>query len=178
MTPEFRYEYSKLWMSILDFDRKAMKEHSINLGIKGDFYGLFACMVTGRPWESLMSGVSRTQQTKEEKEKLQSNTQLVLPHISDILDQVDRQMLLVLKTNDLIRGIESTLTTQNRKTAWAVMTECCIKSIYSENYRNSETTYSRIYISLSETWAIFKTNLYFRIYVRYIVPLFKYLYLA
>lgn len=150
-----------------------MREHSTNLGIKGDYYGLFACMVTGRPWESLMSGVSKTQQTKAEKEQLQNNTQLVLPHIADILDQVDRQMLLVLKTNDLIRGIESTLDTQNRKTAWAVMTECCIKSIYSENYRNAESTYKRILISLAETWTIFKTNLYFRFYIRYILPIIK-----
>jgi aarF domain-containing kinase len=66
LTHKFRYEYSQLWMSILNIDRKAMREHSSNLGIKGDLYGLFACMVTGRPWETVMNGITKTRQSKEE----------------------------------------------------------------------------------------------------------------
>lgn len=38
----------------------------------------------------------------------------LLPVISEILDRVNRQMLLILKTNDLLRGIEYTLKTQSR----------------------------------------------------------------
>lgn len=173
LSNKFRYNYSKLWMSILNFDRKAMRLYSSNLGIKGDYYGLFACMVTGRPWESVMAGVSRTNTSNAEKETLQKNTSMVLPHIADILDQVDRQMLLVLKTNDLIRGIESTLKTQNRKAAWAVMTSCCIKSIYAEKYKSSSTSLERVGISIAEAWSIFKTNIYFNFYLKYIAPLFS-----
>lgn len=159
-------------MSILNFDRKAMRLHSTNLGIHGDLYGLFACMVTGRSWESVMSGITKVNRTNEEKELLQKNTHSVLPHIADILDQVDRQMLLILKTNDLIRGIEATLGTSNRKTAWAVMTECCIKSIYSEKYRNANGAGKRLFVSLAELWSIIKINLYFGFYLRYIMPIF------
>lgn len=38
----------------------------------------------------------------------------LLPVINEILARVNRQMLLILKTNDLLRGIESTLQTQSR----------------------------------------------------------------
>jgi hypothetical protein len=38
----------------------------------------------------------------------------LLPQISDILENINRQMLLILKTNDLMRGVEFTLKAQNR----------------------------------------------------------------
>jgi hypothetical protein len=38
----------------------------------------------------------------------------LLPQISDVLENINRQMLLILKTNDLMRGVEFTLKAQNR----------------------------------------------------------------
>lgn len=66
LTNKFRYEYSKLWLSILNVDRNAMKKHSMNLGIKGDLYGLFACMVTGRPWELVIQGIDKKRYSDDE----------------------------------------------------------------------------------------------------------------
>lgn len=66
LTPKFRYEYAKLWLSILNVDREAMRQHSMSLGIKGDLYGLFACMVTGRPWELVVQGIDRKLYTDDE----------------------------------------------------------------------------------------------------------------
>jgi len=34
--------------------------------IQGDLYGLFACMVTGRPWETVMQGLTKVKYSKEE----------------------------------------------------------------------------------------------------------------
>lgn len=66
LSDKFRYEYSKLWLSILNVDRKSMRKHSEQLGIKGDLYGLFVCMVTGRPWDTLMQGINKVKYSKEE----------------------------------------------------------------------------------------------------------------
>jgi len=33
---------------------------------QGDLYGLFACMVTGRPWETVMQGLTKVKYSKEE----------------------------------------------------------------------------------------------------------------
>ncbi|ALC40823.1 CG3608 [Drosophila busckii] len=159
LSDKFRYEYSKLWLSILRVDRKAMRQHSEQLGIKGDLYGLFVCMVTGRPWETLMQGITKVKYSKEEKNTLQSNTSLVLPHISDVLEQVDRQMLLILKTNDLIRGIEATLRTQNRMTAFWSMSKCCVRSCYAEQQAQLPKQSWRLL--LRERWELLKLNLYY-----------------
>lgn len=96
-----------------------------------------------------------------QKNTLQNNTSLVLPHISDVLEQVDRQMLLILKTNDLIRGIESTLHTQNRMTAFWVMSKCCLYSSFSEQKQQSTKKSQRLAILLREKWEIFKLNVYY-----------------
>ncbi|KAL7738678.1 hypothetical protein ACLKA6_006964 [Drosophila palustris] len=161
LTDKFRYEYSKLWLSILKVDRKAMRQHSEQLGITGDLYGLFVCMVTGRPWETLMQGITKVKYSKEEKNTLQNNTSLVLPHISDVLEQVDRQMLLILKTNDLIRGIEATLRTQNRMTAFWAMSKCCVQSTYAEQRLQQTAGTTRWRLELSERWELFKLNIYY-----------------
>lgn len=138
-----------------------MKEHTKNLGIQPNLYPLFACMLTGRPWESVVAGIDKIKQTKAEQEVIQSTTTLVLPHISDILEQVDRQMLLVLKTNDIIRGIEATLQTQNRMTSFWVMSKCCVKSVCHEDNNMATTKWKKIKISLFENWTIFKLNFYY-----------------
>lgn len=87
----------------------------------------------------------------------------MLPHISDVLEQVDRQMLLILKTNDLIRGIESTLRTQNRMTAFWVMSKCCVQSSYAEQRAQKIATGSTgiFWLRLRERWELLKLNCYY-----------------
>lgn len=43
-----------------------MRYHSEELGIEKELYGLFVCMVTGRPWDSIMKGVQKTKPTEDE----------------------------------------------------------------------------------------------------------------
>ena len=92
---------------------------------------------------------------------LQNNTSMVIPDISDVLEQVDRQMLLILKTNDLIRGIESALRTQNRMTAFWVMSKCCVHSSYSEKKSlvPEKSRSQQLGLALREKWDIFKLNI-------------------
>lgn len=70
-------------------------------------------------------------------------------------------MLLILKTNDLIRGIESTLRTQNRMTAFWVMSKCCLQSSFSEEKSLAQAKTQRLSIFLQEKWEIFKLNIYY-----------------
>lgn len=96
-----------------------------------------------------------------QKELLQSTTSFVLPNISDILEQVDRQMLLVLKTNDLIRGIESSLGTQNRMTSFWVMAKCCVRSVCRQDDRAAVSNWQHCRLRMFEHWSIFKLDMYY-----------------
>lgn len=138
-----------------------MRTHCLNLGVKRELYPLFACMLTGRPWESVMAGVNRTRHTSGEKDVLQSTTSLVLPHISEILEHVDRQMLLVLKTNDLIRSIETSLGTLDRMTSFLVMSKCCIRSVAAQDALAAETRWAHWGGTVGRMWALFRVNVYY-----------------
>lgn len=131
------------------------------LGIKNDLYALFACMLTGRPWESVIAGVNKIKPNDAEKELVQNNSKLVLPSISDILEQVDRQMLLILKTNDLIRNIETTLQTQSRNTSFLVMSKCCLESVARQEIHHSTSKWQRFGRILHKNWMLFKLNIYY-----------------
>ncbi|KAK2583727.1 hypothetical protein KPH14_009645 [Odynerus spinipes] len=160
LSNEFRWEYSKLWLAILNGDRNAMKTHCTNLGV-GDLYGLLACMVSGRTWDTIMSGVQKTNYDKHEKELFQQEIPNLLPQISDVLQRVNRQMLLILKTNDLMRGIEHSLKTQNRMSSFMEMSKCCIHSVYGEKLKFCTNEWRKWKLTFFEQWALIKLSFYY-----------------
>ncbi|KAJ8668117.1 hypothetical protein QAD02_009780 [Eretmocerus hayati] len=160
LSDQFRWDYSKLWLSILDKDIPGMQKHCAALGV-GDMYGLLACMVAGRTWDTLTGGIQKTKYTVKEKELFQKEIPNLLPQITEVLERVNRHMLLVLKTNDLIRNIEHNLNTRNRMTAFVEMSTCCIKSVYGEKMRSCSSKWSRYMLSFQEKWSLFKIVLYY-----------------
>ncbi|XP_035719078.1 aarF domain-containing kinase 1-like [Vespa mandarinia] len=160
LSDKFRWEYSKLWLAILNGDRAAMKLHCTNLGV-GDLYGLLSCMVSGRTWDTIMSGVQKKKYDINEKELFQQEIPNLLPQISDVLQRVNRQMLLILKTNDLMRGIEHSLQTQNRMSSFMEMSKYCIHSVYGEKLNLSTSEWKRWELTLLEQWALIKLSFYY-----------------
>ncbi|XP_057336838.1 aarF domain-containing kinase 1 [Microplitis mediator] len=160
LTDEFRWSYSKLWLAILDRDKDAMKKYCGQLGVE-DMYGLLACMVSGRTWDAVMAGIERTKYSSDEKVQFQTEVPNLLPQISEILERVDRQMLLVLKTNDLVRSIEHTLKTSSRMSAFMEMSRCCICSLYDERLRHSTTKWSQWSILIAKQFALWKLSIYY-----------------
>ncbi|XP_011696911.1 PREDICTED: uncharacterized aarF domain-containing protein kinase 1 [Wasmannia auropunctata] len=160
LSDQFRWDYSKLWLAILDGDRAAMKEYCTRLGV-ADYYGLMACMVSGRTWETIMSGVRKTRYDAREKEMFQQNVPNLLPEICKVLDRVNRQMLLILKTNDLMRGIEHSLHTQSRMSAMIEMSKCCVRSVYGERLKRCSGAWDKCWVSLAERWALLKLSFYY-----------------
>lgn len=92
---------------------------------------------------------------------LQRNFSTILPQMSDVLDRVNRQMLLILKTNDLIRGIEHTLKTNKRMGAFRVMSSCCVRSVYGDKLRKSNSNLNRVGIVVAQYWQLFKINIFY-----------------
>jgi len=160
LSDQFRWDYSKLWLAILDSDRVAMKKYCSRLGGE-DYYGLLSIMVSGRTWETIMSGVRKTRYDISEKEMFQQNVPNLLPQISNVLDRVNRQMLLILKTNDLMRSIEYSLHTQSRMTAIMEMSKCCVRAVYGEKFRQCSSAWDKCWVSLAERWALLKLSFYY-----------------
>lgn len=170
LTEKFRYHYSKLWLAIINRDREQMKVHAEQLGIRKELAGLFACMVTGRPWDSIMKGIDRTKPTQSEKSTFQNEVPNFLHLITECLQQVDRQALLVLKTNDLIKSIEYRLGTQELMCGFMVMTKCCMQSVYNHHLKEAQSSWSRNILTIKYKWSILILYLY-SIYLGFITRL-------
>ncbi|KAJ8687845.1 hypothetical protein QAD02_023640 [Eretmocerus hayati] len=160
LSDNFRWEYSKLWLAILNKDKVAMKKNCTKLGVR-DLYGLLACMVSGRSWETIMRGVQNTNYDSKEKELFQKEMPDLLPKITEVLAKVDRHMLLILKTNDLIRSIEYNLNTHSRMMAFREMSTCCVKAVYGEKLKYSVSRLSKWTIMAQEKWTLFKIVVYY-----------------
>merc|ERR1712062_359164 len=89
-------------------DVEAIKTSADKLGV-GSLYGLFACMVTARSWSSIQKGLDVAPKTASESAEIKANVIKYFKEIADVLAFVNRQMILIFKTNDLLRGIESSL---------------------------------------------------------------------
>lgn len=65
LSDKFRLNYARLWQSILAADIKGIKQYSDVLGA-GEMYGLFACMLTARSWESVSKGIDKIDLSQSE----------------------------------------------------------------------------------------------------------------
>ncbi|XP_059482617.1 aarF domain-containing kinase 1 [Neocloeon triangulifer] len=162
LEPKFRRQYARLWLSILNFDMPAIKQVAIDLGV-GDLYWLFSCMVTGRTWESISGagGIAKSRPGAEEKKIFQQRLPQFLPQINAVLSRVDRQMLLLFKTNDLLRGIEHTLKTHGRRAALLTMAARCVQAEYSEQRKEALGALQRNTISFCEIWALLRLKVWY-----------------
>ncbi|CAL8113884.1 unnamed protein product [Orchesella dallaii] len=161
LSDEFRYSYSQLWLCILNSDVDGIKKHSMDLGV-GEMYGLFACMITGRSWESIASkdGITKVKLTKDEENAIRKNVGSYLPQISDILARVPKPMILIFKTNDLIRGVEASLKNQKSMYSFMTMAKFCTRAVYKEQRRKCDTYYCYFKYKLIETFTLAKISLF------------------
>ena len=71
---------------------------------------------------------------------IQTSATNYLPQITAILNAMPRQLLLIFKTNDLLRGIESSLRSgivssqraHHTQTAFIAMSRCCVRAVSEE----------------------------------------------
>ncbi|XP_041121789.1 aarF domain-containing protein kinase 1 isoform X2 [Polyodon spathula] len=92
--------------------------------------------------------------------EIRTNAALYLPQISELLNKVPREMLLLLKTNDLLRGIETTLQTRANASSFINMSRCCVRAVAKYQKKRSKSRYKKMQISFSEAFTLWQINLY------------------
>ncbi|XP_062325797.1 aarF domain-containing protein kinase 1 [Osmerus eperlanus] len=157
--PDFRMDYCRLWQALIKGDMKGVERHSRSLGA-GDLYALFACVLTARSWTSVTAGISSTPVTHSEDVEIRTNAALYLPQISELLNRVPRQMLLLLKTNDLLRGIETTLQTRASASSFINMSRCCTRALARHQRSKARWRTQRLQITLWECVSLWQISVY------------------
>ncbi|XP_065405215.1 aarF domain-containing protein kinase 1 isoform X7 [Macaca fascicularis] len=92
--------------------------------------------------------------------EIRNNAANYLPQISQLLNHVPRQMLLILKTNDLLRGIEAALGTRASASSFLNMSRCCIRALAEHKKKNTCSFFRRTQISFREAFNLWQINLH------------------
>jgi len=159
LTNKFRYDYADFWSAIINRDVEAMKKAADELGV-GQLYGLFACMVTARSWSSIQKGVDIAEKNSAESEEIKANAARYLKEITDVLAYVNRQMILIFKTNDLLRGIESSLGTKNTMSSFIQMSRSCLRVLQERSLISATSSFARWKVNLWARFAQFRITCY------------------
>uniref|UniRef100_A0A0N5AEP7 Protein kinase domain-containing protein n=1 Tax=Syphacia muris TaxID=451379 RepID=A0A0N5AEP7_9BILA len=155
---DFRLKYSKLWLAILKPDQDEIKKYAAEMGV-GELYGLFTCMITRRTWKAVVYGVNKTAFGENEKAEIKAYAASLITQITEVLQNMPRPLLLILKTNDLLKSIEYQLGTYNRADTFIEMSKCCTRSVYEAKMRG-KSILSRIFLLFNMYTVMLKLILY------------------
>jgi len=159
MEDDVRLNYCKLWQSMIERDIDGVKKYSEALGV-GEYYGLFACMVAGRSWESIQNGIAEKKLTKEELTEIQTGAMDFVSQITMVFENIPRELVLVFKTNDLLRGLDARLQTSAASASFISMSKCCLRAVYEDDYRRCQGFISRCKLSGKFRWNQIRLMLY------------------
>eukprot|EP01114_Cavostelium_apophysatum_P018432 TRINITY_DN5697_c0_g1_i1.p1 TRINITY_DN5697_c0_g1~~TRINITY_DN5697_c0_g1_i1.p1 ORF type:complete len:604 (+),score=58.17 TRINITY_DN5697_c0_g1_i1:76-1887(+) len=101
---DFRLTYARLWLSLLRGDEQQIRKLCEQLGI-GNQYQLFAAMLTNRSYESIASNKMNSTATPEEMTRLKESAKEFTNEITQVLQTIPAEFLLLLKVNDMLRYI-------------------------------------------------------------------------
>lgn len=154
LPPLTRLSYTKLWRGILSQDEQMIRESSKELG--ADFYELFTAIIVNRTYDDIMKkeklANTKTrlgqQNNVEDRDALKQYAVYYHKDIVHILDVIKRELLLVLKTNNYLKSIDSRLGNPNNsfnvinKVTWKVFKkELGSQVSYSVYYREAARYY-------------------------------------
>ncbi|KAG9199866.1 hypothetical protein G6514_007864 [Epicoccum nigrum] len=132
-----RRAYAKLWLAVLDADEDGMRRYAFETaGIKEEHFPLFASAITGRDYTVLTkkdSGVASSRTSDEKKVIGDALGEGLLENLIELLGQVPRVILLILKTNDLTRSLDEGLQTrQGPLRTFLILARYASRTVYEE----------------------------------------------
>lgn len=162
LSNEFRSNYSNLWLALIQANMESIKRYATDLGV-GELYGVLACVVSGRPWSAVKRGITEHIDKKamqSEESEIKSYASRYMFEINQLLSSVPRELLLILKTNDLLRSIETKMGTKGQKMSFIIMTRYCSENVHSNLLSQCQNWRCRFKVRTSHTWIDFKLSLY------------------
>lgn len=129
-----RRSYAKLWLAILDVDETRMRKYAFEAaGITDEQFPLFASAITGRDYKVVTKSVVTPRTATEKDEISQALGEGVLTQLIQLLGQVPRVVLLILKTNDLARSLDESLqTTLGPVRTFLILARYCTRTVFEE----------------------------------------------
>ncbi|KAK1966290.1 ABC1 family protein [Colletotrichum sublineola] len=133
---DLQRSYAKMWLAVIDGDMKRMRKYAKEVAnINDEQFPLFASAITGRDWSVLNSegSVLQTRTSDEKKEMGDALQEGLIVDLVQLLGQVPRIILLILKTNDLTRSLDENLhTRQGPIRSFMILARYCTRTVFEE----------------------------------------------
>ncbi len=129
-----RRSYAKLWLAVIDADEERMRKYAKEVaGITDEQFPLFASAITGRDYSVLKKNVAMARSAEEKKTINNALGEGMLQQLVQLLGQVPRIILLILKTNDLTRSLDENLQTrQGPVRTFLILARYCARTVFEE----------------------------------------------
>ncbi len=133
-----RRSYAKLWLAVIDADEPRMRKYAREVaGITDKQFPLFASAITGRDYRVLTESITAPRTDREKEEISEALGDGMLQQLVQLLGQVPRIILLILKTNDLTRSLDENLhTKQGPVRSFLILARYCSRTVYEEQVEN------------------------------------------
>lgn len=95
-----------------------------------------------------------------QNDELRENAATYFIEISHVLNSIPRQMLLIMKTNDVLRGIEAALQTRSNASSFINMSKCCIRALGREKLQNCDSYFQVFWTHSYTKWQLARIQLY------------------
>ncbi|KAK3377923.1 ABC1 family-domain-containing protein [Podospora didyma] len=131
---DLRRSYAKMWLAIIDGDIPRMKKYVQEVaGIGEDKFPLFASAITGRDFTIVSSSITKPKKADEQKTMSTALQEGLIVDLVQMLGQVPRVILLILKTNDLTRSLDESLhTKQGPVRQFLILARYCMRTVFHE----------------------------------------------
>ena len=104
----------------------------------------------------------------QQAELIRVNATTYVTEITELLNRVPRQLLLLLKTNDLLRSIDFRLKTSATSRSFVTMSRCCIRAVTEQRLKLCNGWKDWVQIQADSTFSHLRITLY-QVYVSGVV---------
>lgn len=150
VTLQMRRDYARFWLALLKRDREGMEKHAIQFAkITPEQFPVFAAAITGRDIDTALNYDTSKLRDDSEIENMKSalTSQGLLVDLMSILSSMPRVVLLILKTNDLVRHLDEVLQNPQPERVFLISAQYCANTAYEEDMEliaQEEMSYSNL----------------------------------
>lgn len=132
---KLRRDYARLWLAVIDADEPKMRQYAYEVaGITDEQFPLFASAITGRDYRVLTNKqVATSARDAHEKENINEVFgEDLLQQLVQLLGDVPRIILLILKTNDLTRSLDEALGSKQPMRPMMILAQYASLTVWEE----------------------------------------------
>lgn len=161
---QMKDDYARFWLALIDKQQDQMKIYGKKFAkINDTQFPIFAAAITGRDFDHALNGDLEVERSQEEIDKMKTAMMSdgMMLNLMSLLATVPRIVLLILKTNDLVRHLDESLHNPlGQERTFLIMANYCAQTVYIDDLAKN----SRINKKWSLTWVlcvIKSTQLYY-----------------